>query len=218
MKPQHLQTLKNIALMGGVHDFVIISSSELGRALSISQQAASKRILELINLGMMTRDLGTRAQGLRLTQKGIEALMHEYADYKRIFELKDRLRISGRVTTGLGEGQYYVQQKGYLEQFEKKLWFLPYEGTLNLNVESSDLFKLKILSDSEGILIDGFQSKGRTFGEVKCFPARMRNVECAVIMPVRSHHTNVLEVISKHHLRSTLALDDGDLVELTVYL
>jgi riboflavin kinase len=204
--------------MGGVHDYVTISSAELGKILSISQQSASKRILELLDLELMTRDLGTRAQRIKLTNKGIEALMHEYADYKRIFELKDMLTISGTVTAGLGEGQYYVQQKGYLKQFEKKLWFLPYEGTLNLKIESGELFKLKILLDSEGILVDGFQSKGRTFGEVKCYPAKMRNVECAVIMPVRSHHSNVLEVISKHHLRSTLGLEDGDAVELVVYL
>lgn len=218
MKARHIQTLKRIALMGGIHDFVSISSSELGRILSISQQSASKRILELLELGLLTRDLGARSQRIKITRTGIDSLMKEYADFKRIFELKDQLAIRGTVTTGLGEGQYYVQQKGYLDQFEKKLWFLPYEGTLNLRIESADLVKLNILESSEGILVDGFESEGRSFGEVRCFSAKIRGVECAVIMPVRSHHSNVLEVISKHHLRSTIGLEDGDLVELIVYL
>ncbi|TET89747.1 MAG: DUF120 domain-containing protein [Methanomassiliicoccales archaeon] len=207
-----------MALMGGIHDFVSVSSSELGRILSISQQSASKRILELLELGLLTRDLGARSQRIKITRTGIDSLMKEYADFKRIFELKDQLAIRGTVTTGLGEGQYYVQQKGYLDQFEKKLWFLPYEGTLNLRIESADLVKLNILESSEGILVDGFESEGRSFGEVRCFSAKIRGVECAVIMPVRSHHSNVLEVISKHHLRSTIGLEDGDLVELIVYL
>jgi riboflavin kinase len=218
VKPQHLQTLKQIALMGGIHDFISISSSGLGKAMSLSQQSASKRILELLDLGLISRDLGTRAQRLKLTKEGVETLTREYADYKIIFELKDRLSISGTVTTGLGEGQYYIQQKEYKMQFEEKLWFEPYEGTLNIRLGGSDMFKLNILEDSEGILIKGFESKGRSFGDVMCFPAKMRNVECAVIMPVRSHHTDILEVISKHHLRSTLDLEDGNIVELTVFL
>lgn len=218
MKPRYIQTLKSIALMGGIHDFVSVSSSELGKKLSISQQSASKRILELLELGYMTRDLGARSQRIKITRSGIDALMKEYADFKRIFELKDQLTIRGIVTTGLGEGQYYVQQKGYLKQFESKLWFLPYEGTLNLRLESAELVKLNVLGDSDGILIDGFESEGRSFGEVKCFSAKIKGVECAVIMPVRSHHSNVLEVISKHHLRTTLGLEDGDIVELIVYL
>jgi len=218
VKARHIQTLKSMALMGGIHDFVSVSSSELGRILSISQQSASKRILELLELGLLTRDLGARSQRIKITRTGIDSLMKEYADFKRIFELKDQLAIRGTVTTGLGEGQYYVQQKGYLDQFEKKLWFLPYEGTLNLRIESADLVKLNILESSEGILVDGFESEGRSFGEVRCFSAKIRGVECAVIMPVRSHHSNVLEVISKHHLRSTIGLEDGDLVELIVYL
>ncbi len=218
MKAQHLQTLKQIALMGGIHDFVSVSSAELGRIMSISQQSASKRILELLDMGLMSRDLGTRSQRMKLTKEGVDALTAEYADYKRIFEIKDKFSISGSVTTGLGEGQYYVQQKEYKKQFEEKLWFQPFEGTLNIRLGPAEMYKLNILEDSEGILIRGFESKGRSFGDVKCFSAKLRDVECAVIMPVRSHHSDVLEVISKHHLRSRFGLEDGNIVELTVFL
>ncbi|MCK4443773.1 MAG: DUF120 domain-containing protein [Thermoplasmata archaeon] len=204
--------------MGGIHDFVSVSSAELGRIMSISQQSASKRILELLDWGLMSRDLGTRSQRIKLTKEGVEALTSEYADYKRIFEIKDKFTISGSVTTGLREGQYYVQQKEYKKQFEEKLWFQPYEGTLNIKLSTAEMFKLNILEDSEGILIAGFESRGRSFGDVKCFSAKLRDVECAVIMPVRSHHSDVLEVISKHHLRSRLGLEDGNIVELTVFL
>ncbi len=46
----------------------------------------------------------------------------------------------------------------------------------------------------------------------------MGHVDCAVIMPIRTHHTDVLEVISKHYLRSAVGLKDGDIAELTVTL
>jgi len=37
-------------------------------------------------------------------------------------------------------------------------------------------------------------------------------------MPIRTHHTDVLEVISKHYLRTAVGLKDGDVVELIVTL
>src|SRR5438093_1036406 len=48
--------------------------------------------------------------------------------------------------------------------------------------------------------------------------ATVGHVDCAVIMPIRTHHTDVLEVISKHYLRGSLGLKDGDIVELMVSL
>lgn len=218
MHEKQIATLKHIALMGGVHDYIAISSRELGNVLEISQQSASKKILELLGEGLIERDLGARRQRIKLTDKGFDLLRKEYSDYQRIFEMKDHLVILGSVTSGLGEGQYYVNQEAYTEQFQKKLWFKPYEGTLNLRIDQHELSKLDILRKSEGIVIKGFEKEGRTFGDVKCFLATIRNMECAVVLPVRSHHTDILEVICKYHLRRSLGLKDGDQVELIVSL
>jgi riboflavin kinase len=113
--------LRRIALMGGMHDYVAISSRELGEMLEMSQQSASKRILELLDGGLISRDLGARRQRIRLTDKGVDMLRKEYTEYQRIFEMKDELVIKGTVITGMGEGQYYVTQPGYQEQFTEKL-------------------------------------------------------------------------------------------------
>lgn len=215
---KQIATLKHIALMGGVHDYIAISSRELGNVLEISQQSASKKILELLGDGLIERDLGARRQRIKLTDKGFDLLRKEYSDYQRIFEMKDHLVIIGTVTSGLGEGQYYVNQEAYADQFQKKLWFKPFEGTLNLRLADPELPKLDILKKSEGILIKGFEKEGRTFGDVKCFLATIHNMECAVILPVRSHHTDIIEVICKFHLRRSLGLKDGDQVELIVSL
>ena len=218
MKPYHIETLKAIALTGGIKDYVNMSSRELGKLIAVSQQSASQRILELIREGLVARDLATRRQRIRLTPRGADVLRKEYADYQRVFEAKETLTISGVVASGLGEGAFYMRQKGYRDQFRKKLWFEPYEGTLNLKIHNPDLAKLQILQESPGIEIAGFEAAGRTFGGAKCFLATIGHVDCAVIMPIRTHHTDVVEVISKHYLRGSLGLKDGDIVELIVSL
>ncbi|HYU06556.1 MAG TPA: DUF120 domain-containing protein [Thermoplasmata archaeon] len=195
-----------------------MSSRDLGKLVGVSQQSASQRILELIREGLVARDLATRRQRIRLTPKGADVLRKEYADYQRVFEVKETLTIAGSVASGLGEGAFYMRQKGYKDQFRKKLWFEPYEGTLNLKLGGPDLAKLRILEENPGIEISGFEAAGRTFGGAKCFLASMGHVDCAVIMPIRTHHTDVLEVISKHYLRSAVGLKDGDIAELTVTL
>ncbi len=218
MKPYHVETLKGIALLGGSKDFVNLSSRELGKLIGVSQQSASQRILELIREGLVTRDLATRRQRIRLTPKGMDVIRKEYADYQRIFELKETLTISGVVASGLGEGAFYMRQKGYKDQFRKKLWFEPYEGTLNLKIQGGDLAKLEILRENPGIEISGFEGAGRTFGGAKCFLGALGHLDCAIIMPIRSHHSEVVEVISKHYLRGALGLKDGDIAELIVQM
>ncbi len=213
-----METLKGIALLGGSKDFVNLSSRELGKLIGVSQQSASQRILELIREGLVTRDLATRRQRIRLTSKGMDVIRKEYADYQRIFEVKETLTISGVVASGLGEGAFYMRQKGYKDQFRKKLWFEPYEGTLNLKIQGGDLAKLEILRENPGIEISGFEGAGRTFGGAKCFLSTLGHLDCAIIMPIRSHHSEVTEVISKHYLRGALGLKDGDIAELIVQL
>jgi len=210
--------MKHIALQGGIHDFVPLSTKKLGALLRISQQSASNRILELSKLRLVVRDIGGRSQKLKLTEKGMNIIRKEYADYHRIFELKDILLIKGTVTGGLGEGQYYMQQKGYYKQFEEKLKFKPFIGTLNLNLSGNEPAKLEILKKSKTIIIEGFKDGERTFGNARAYPATIDNVDCAVIIPTRSHHTDVLEVISQHYLRERLSLKNGDVVELHIPL
>lgn len=213
-----MDTLKHIALIGGVKEYAALSSKALGTHLGVSQQSASQRILELLEAGLIQRDLAARKQRVRLSPKGLEALRKEYADYYRIFDVQDQLTVRGSVTSGLGEGAFYMRQKGYKEQFRNKLGYEPYEGTLNLRVQGGELAKLQILWDEAGIPIEGFTAADRTFGGAKVFPASIDGVECAAILPLRTHHTDNLELISRVHLRSKLDLSDGDTVAVDVRL
>ncbi|MBQ7702117.1 MAG: DUF120 domain-containing protein [Candidatus Methanomethylophilaceae archaeon] len=210
--------LRKIALLGAIDDYVTISSRELGDILDMSQQSASKRILDLMDGEFITRDLGTRSQRIKLTEKGVAALKEEYNEYRRLFELDDHIVIHGTVSSGMGEGGYYICQKGYVDQFKDMLGFVPYEGTLNLTVDKDDLEKIDLLRRPSDLILKGFTSDGRSFGDVFVYKARIKNMDCAIVMPERSHYRTTLEIVCQYHLRRTLSLTDGSRVDLKVEL
>lgn len=208
--------LRKLALLGAMDDYIAISSRELGEALEMSQQSASKRILELLDEKYIVRDLGARRQRIKITSKGAEELRKEYNEYRRIFELTDHITIHGTVKSGMGEGGYYICQPGYLKQFQEKLGFTPFEGTLNIQVDSEDVGKLDVIKSISGIPISGFSSDGRSFGNVVAYKAKIRNIDCAIVVPERSHYVEIIEIICQYHLRRTLGLEDGSRLDLKV--
>jgi len=218
MDEKYSFALRKIALLGGINNYVAISSRELGDALGMSQQSASKRILELLDEKYLVRDLGARRQRIRITDVGIEELRKEYNEYRRIFELTDHVTLRGKVVTGMGEGGYYITQKPYMEQFQCKLDFKPFEGTLNVKVVKEDLGKLEIIRSIPGHIIEGFEKDGRTFGKVIAYKAKIHNIDCAIVVPERSHYEDMLELVCKYHLRRTLSINDGDDVDVIVDL
>jgi riboflavin kinase len=218
MKPYLLQTLKELALLGAIRSRIEISSDELARRLDTSQQTASRYLLELDSEQMISRELGIKKQLVEITSLGADVLAKEFSEYEQIFALPNKVFFKGRVVSGMGEGRYYTEQKGYVEQFNEKLGFIPYPGTLNIEIEYIERNKLRLLKNYGGIVIDEFKTKDRTFGGVVCFHAEINDVEGAIVLPKRSHYSNVLEFISQHFLRQKLGLQDGDEVEIVIYL
>ena len=216
MDEKYTFALRKIALLGGIDDYIAVSSRELGDALEMSQQSASKRILELLEGKYITRDLGARKQRIKLTEKGLDELKKEYNEYRRIFELDDHIILHGKVANGMGEGGYYICQPQYMEQFERILGFRPFEGTFNMLIDKEDMNKLDMIRGSSGILIKGFSNEGRSFGNVIAYKAKIRNIDCAVVMPERSHYKEIIEIICQYHLRRTLSLNEGDDIDLKV--
>ncbi|UCD14682.1 MAG: DUF120 domain-containing protein [Thermoplasmatales archaeon] len=218
MKPYLLQTLKELALLGAVSNRVEISSHELAKQLETSQQTASRYLMELDNVQMITRELGIKKQLIQITGIGAEVLKEEYSQYRQIFELSNRVAFRGKIVSGMGEGKYYTEQRGYVDQFKEKLGFAPYPGTLNVEIEYVERNKLRLLKNYGGIAIDEFKTKNRTFGSVLCFNAKINNCIGVIVLPKRSHYSNILEFISPHYLREKLHLKDGDEVEIVIYL
>ena len=218
MDERYTFALRKIALLGGMDEYIAVSSRELGETLEMSQQSASKRILELLELRLIVRDLGARKQRIKLTAAGVDELKKEYNEYRRLFELTDHISLHGLVKDGMGEGQYYIDQEGYRKQFEEKLGFKPYPGTLNISVDKEDVGKLDVIKSTAGIYINGFTMGGRTFGDVIAYKAKIKNVDCAIVVPARSHYVHIIEVICKYHLRRTFSLNTDDRIDVKVSL
>ena len=218
MEEKYTFALRKIALLGGLRDSITVSSRELGEALEMSQQSASKRILELLDEKYIERDVGARKQQIRITAKGAELLKKEYLEYRKVFENTDKMIIHGKVAQGMGEGGYYICQPGYSDQIKEQLGFTPFEGTFNLDIVPEDVGKLDVIRKSKGIMINGFVSEGRTFGNVIAYKAKIKNLNCAIVVPERSHYRETIEIICQYHIRRTLSLSDGDLVDVIVDL
>jgi riboflavin kinase len=218
MKSYLLQTLKELALLGAISNRIEISSHELAGQLETSQQTASRYLLELDNAQMISREFGIKKQLIQITNSGTDVLREEFSQYRQIFELTNQVFFKGKVVSGIGEGKYYTEQKGYAEQFKEKLGFVPYPGTMNVEIEYVERNKLRLLKKYGGILINEFKTKNRTFGNVLCFQATINNTKAVIVLPMRSHYSNILEFISPHHLREKLNLQDGDEVEIVIQL
>lgn len=217
MKPYLLETLKELALLGAIKNKIEISSLELAKQIDSSQQTASRYLLELDKKGMIIREMGIKKQLIQITEIGANALQQVHSHYQQIFEFTDRVYFKGAVVTGLGEGRYYTEQNGYACQFKEKLGFAPYPGTLNVEIEYVERNKLRLLKNNNAIIIDEFKTKNRSFGAVRCFHAKIGGSQGAIVLPMRSHYSNILEFISPHFLREKLKLKDGDEVKIIIY-
>ena len=92
----------------------------------------------------------------------------------------------------------------------------PFEGTFNMLIDKEDMNKLDVIKSSSGYLIKGFSNEGRSFGNVIAYKAKIRNIDCAVVVPERSHYKEIIEIICQYHLRRTLSLNEGDDIDLKV--
>jgi riboflavin kinase len=218
---RHLCTLLQLAEMGAHRRTAKISTEYLAEKLGISQQTASRYLIELERLGWIQRTITPEGTLIKISETGIRELQKLYSTLRFLIEAAypPSVTLEGTVFTGLGEGAYYISKEHYRKQFIEKLGFDPYPGTLNLKLTAD--YDLKTCTELEAypaIEIQGFKNEDRTFGLVKCYPVTIDNkVKGALISALRSHYDNsVIEVISPVCLRKQLNLKDGNKVKVEV--
>ena len=141
------------------------------------------------------------------------------------------MRITGKVSSGLGRAHVFMSQKHYQSQFKRVLGVSAWPGTLNVDLEGQNegLFReLRVIAGLEEgespekakpLRINGFERDGKSFGGATAYKARLSVddvgwEDCAILIPDLTRHTSTAEVISGAFLRESLPCSDGDIVNI----
>ncbi|RLD17100.1 MAG: hypothetical protein DRI22_00460 [Caldiserica bacterium] len=115
-------------------------------------------------------------------------------------------RITGKVTSGIKEGEKYI--KIYKERIKDVLGIDVFNGTLNIRTP----LKVKNIKFKERKIIKGFSG----FGSIFLSPCKLNNMDCHIVLPEKTKHEDVLEIVSDVPLREKLNLRDGDRVTVEI--
>ena len=208
--------LKKLALLGAHKKPLELSSNDFASHIDSSPQTAARKLKELEEKTLITRQIIHGGQLVSITKDGMNVLQKELNDYQEIFISNcNKKFLTGKVITGLGEGQYYISLDGYRIQFRQKLGFDPYPGTLNIKLDPESIELRKQISSH--ITIAGFTSHNRTFGNGSCFNIEISEIQGAVVVPERTHYPeDIIEIIAPVNLRQSLSLKDGSFVQVEV--
>ncbi len=220
MRLQHILLLVELLNRGARYAYIDISTRDLGSLLNISQQAASKHMIELEEQGYIARIKHGKGFRIKVTSKGYDELHKLFIMLKSALEGIKEFEFKGIITKGMGEGAYYISLEGYRKQFIEKLGFEPYPGTLNIRLIDDSYKNAKsILKMQPSIFIEGFSDGKRTYGWVKCYRASIDGIEGAVLILERTHHDDsILEVIAPVKIMDKINVSYGSMVTVKVRL
>ena len=122
---QKIFLLLKLAELGSHKKTTKISTESLSEQLNISQQTASRYLIQLEHNRWIRRQITPQGSLVKITSKGLKQLTALHLDLKRIIESAplSTLSLEGTVFTGLGEGAYYISKDYYRKQFIEKLGF-----------------------------------------------------------------------------------------------
>jgi riboflavin kinase len=112
------------------------------------------------------------------------------------------MEIKGVVSSGVGEGKWYVEK--YLPYFEQTLGFTCFPGTLNMKVAKA--------LDFDGAKKITVTPEEKDLVAVDCYLVMISGVyDGAVVIPrITRHGKEIVELIAAVNLREELKLKDGD--------
>jgi len=220
LKIQHLLTLSYLLSKGAKYNYVTITTSSLGKNVHKSQQAASKHLVELEQNNFIERIISGRNISVKITSKGFSEMVKLSSILQKSLDSSpSHVELKGTLVSGMGEGAYYMGLKGYTKQFQSKIGYVPFPGTLNVRLDQKiHQESIKQFETLNGIKINSFSDGKRTYGWVKCFNAKINNsTNCELIILERTHHDDsIIELISKSCLRKTAKLKDGSKISINI--
>jgi riboflavin kinase, archaea type len=224
IKLQHILTLIELLSKGAHHNFVQVTTTEIGKDIGRSQQAASKHLLDLETSGYIERLKRGQKFAVKVTDRGFSEIQNLFLSLRAALESAPAtIDFEGKVVPGMGEGAYYMSLEGYRKQFREKLGYEPYPGTLNIRLTDQIYMNARLeLGKHPSIFVDGFSDGTRTYGWVKCYRATINDgaiVNAAVLVLERTHYDDsMLEVIAPISIKQSAGTRDGDRVKVQVLL
>ncbi len=189
------------------------STVSLSKELNSTQQTISRKLIEMEKKSLIKRELKANGLILSLEDKSRDYLKKNYKVLKKSFEKKKNV-LKGKVKSGIGEGKYYMSLPQYHSQFKSKLGFKPYTGTLNIKLKDRSQL-LEFINSTQSILISGFKTKDRTYGSIKCYKVKIKDLEGAIIIPERATHPeDIIEIIAPVYLRGYYNLKNNNSLEV----
>jgi riboflavin kinase len=216
--------MTELLLRGAQHNFIEVTTTDLGKDIKRSQQAASRHLLDLETAGFIERLKKGQKFRIKITGRGYSEVESLFSILKAAMESAPfTIDFEGIVVSGMGEGAYYMSLDGYRKQFKERLGFEPYPGTLNVKLVDQIFMNAKREIDKyNSVFIDGFSDSTRTYGWVKCYIANINNGainNAAVLILERTHYDeSMLEVIAPVSLKDSAGIHNGDKINLKVHI
>jgi len=198
-----------------------VTTLDLAKKLGSSQQTMSRKIRELESLGLIERETISKGQLVSLTDDGMKSIRNKYLELRDVVEYSKTEAISfgGVVVSGSGEGKYYVGQDEYFMQFQDKLSFRPFLGTLNIRLKTVHDIKAKNeMEKMKPVVMHGFKKENRSLGNINSYPCMInRKIRGAVIIPQRTHHpSDIVEIIAPVDVRKALSVKESDYINVEI--
>ncbi|MBM3228799.1 CTP-dependent riboflavin kinase [Candidatus Parvarchaeota archaeon] len=194
---------------------VRLTTKEIATELGVSQQTASRMLLQLESQGFVKRS----SSNISVSTDAYNRARKEFLSLQKVFDSELEFEFSGKVVSGLGEGARYIGMPEYAKRIKERVGFRPYAGTLNVRITPDEIEKRLRLKSKPGVEVGGFEKGGKTYGKLLCYRCRIGNIGGALVFPARSTHgLNTLEVIAPVDLRKRFGLNDGDWIEFRVLL
>lgn len=122
--------------------------------------------------------------------------------------------LTGTYVRGAGKAAFFTQLDWVKEQCRAKLGFVPFPGTLNLEIPRSGLSFLEKMADRDTPLL---VPDNPDFCSAQVIPVFIGAVNGALILPdkaVRIHQESVVEILAPVNLKERLGLAVGSSVEI----
>ena len=222
IKIQHIITLTQLLSKGAKYNFIQLTSSSLGKSIQKSQQTASKYLMELESDGFIERLMKGRKVFVKITNKGYAELVKLHSHLgSSLGAFPSSIELQGVIVSGMGEGAYYMSLNGYTKQFKSKIGYVPFPGTLNVKLNQKEHVEaIRQFDDFDGQKINSFSDGKRTYGWVKCFPAKLnKTTNCQLIRLERTHYDNsIIELISENNICKIKNLKIGSQVSIKIMI